>query len=89
MLNIGVEFEALHNPEIVERCKLLQDIGDAIWCLADGHDTELVYEMLDDIGFDCGVVYGEKTHGYDIVIGRSCGEGRNIALLEKSSCNGC
>lgn len=87
MLNIGVEFEALNNPEIVSRCKLLQGMGDAVWVLADGHAPELAYEKLDEIGFDCGVVYGEQTYGYEIVIGRAGGEGRDIGCLEKSTCD--
>lgn len=85
MLNIGVEFEALNNPEIVARCQLFQELGDAVWVLAGENDPELVFEKLDEIGFDCGVVYGEKTRGYEIIVGRACGEGRDIGSFEKST----
>jgi hypothetical protein len=88
MLNIGVEYEALSNPAVVARLQALLSFGDAVWCLAGEAPPEEVYDCLDSIGFDFAVVYGEQTHGYDILIGRSCGAGRDIGALEKSGCNG-
>ena len=81
MLNIGVGFNCLSNPVIVDRIKLLQIAGDAIWCLANGAEVSEVYEHLDAIGVDLPVVFGEDTCGFDINIG--CQDvigGRNVSV---------